>query len=231
MNGSSRLALSVGARRPSASALRRRPASRRTRRRRRGRAGPIARSESGEPRADAPEHLVADRVAEGVVDLLEAVEVDEQECEPAADRARARRRRSASSASNSAAAVGEPGQVIGDRLADGAPGSGLAAADREPGAHDHQHQRGRGQGGGHVVDGLERPDEQDPQAGGRGEARQQEAGRPARGQRVARFRAAATSPSRSAGSRSARRAAFTAVPTCELPIRRSATGWRCRRAR
>ena len=71
-----------------------------------------------EPRPDLPQQLVAGGVAEGVVDLLEVVEVDEQERQ----RLRSRGRvglvgEEGVEHLEQLAAVAEPGELVGDRLA------------------------------------------------------------------------------------------------------------------
>ena len=60
-----------------------------------------------QPRADLPQHLVARVVAERVVELLEAVEVDEQQRELPAVLDRG------SQAVHEVAAVAQPGEVVG----------------------------------------------------------------------------------------------------------------------
>ena len=88
-----------------------------------------------QPRADLAQHLVARVMAERVVELLEAVEVDEQQRELVAV-SRARRDRRVEPV-DEVAAVAEPGQVVGHRLL-----SALAQAldDGQPGArHPGQH--------------------------------------------------------------------------------------------
>ena len=99
-----------------------------------------------EPRPDLAQHLVAGMVAQRVVELLEAVEVDEQERELVA--ARDRRLE----AVEQVPAVAQAGQVVGQRLA-------LAHAQpldhREPRArHAGQHRDDR-EGGGDAGDARE----------------------------------------------------------------------------
>ena len=87
-----------------------------------------------QPRADLAQHLVAGVMAERVVELLEAVEVDQQQ----RDLARRRRWIASLQPRQQMAAVAEPGQVVGDRLRGAL--CAQAVDDRQPGPrHPGQH--------------------------------------------------------------------------------------------
>ena len=77
------------------------------------------------------QELVAGRVAEGVVDLLEVVEVDEQEGKVAIRRRRRRLGEERVEDPEQVATVAEAGQVVGHRLAVALLAQRLQAPDRQ----------------------------------------------------------------------------------------------------
>ena len=75
--------------------------------------GPAGSDGIGQPRAQLAQHVVADVVAEAVVDLLESVEIDHEHC----GRFRGPKFEGCGEALEEKTAVGEAGQLVGARLA------------------------------------------------------------------------------------------------------------------
>jgi hypothetical protein len=133
------------------------------------------RERSGEALTELSEDLIAGGMAEGVVDLLEMLEIDEQERQaPLWPRGRLVGKEAVENAEQ-IPSVPEPGQMIGhgEVLAllrqhpHGANRRGYACAD--------EHQRSCGQSDRYAVHPVERAHEQDHEATRRGEARKQKA--------------------------------------------------------
>ena len=117
-------------------------------------------------------------MAEGVVDLLEAVEVDEHEREAASRRVRIRvLGDDRVEQLEQRAAVPEAGQLVGDRLASALLGQRAQADQRQRRARAGDDERGHGQTERHAADVVERADEQDQERRGGGERGEHEAGR------------------------------------------------------
>ena len=144
------------------------------------------RSDVDEPLAQLLEELVAGRVTEGVVDLLEVVEVDEQEGKVAIRRHASPIGEERVEDPEQVATVAETGQVVGHRLAVALLAQLLQAPDRqhEPDA-DHEQCRRR-QPDRDPADRAQRADEQDDERGGGAELGKQEPGRLLGSERVRR---------------------------------------------
>jgi hypothetical protein len=117
-----------------------------------------------EPAAEQPEQIITDRVAEGVVDLFEAVEVDEQQgnragsgviaCVLVRERIEHFKQR---------AAIAQVGELVGDRLDVALLRELAQRCQRQPESHACDQKRCAGENQGDQVHVLDGADEQDQQ--------------------------------------------------------------------
>ena len=109
-------------------------------------------------------------MAEGVVDLLEAVEVEEHERDcPRVDVAVGVLGADRVEQLEQRAAVAEAGQLVGDRLAPALLGEISQAEERERGTSAGDDERGHGQTERDAADVVQRADKQDQERRGRGQ--------------------------------------------------------------
>ena len=129
----------------------------------------MARDGGGEIGAEALQQRVAGGVAEGVVVLLEAVEVEEREAAPVGGR---RLVGGVLEVAHQGAAVGQAGEAVGERLVAARAQQVEVLAEEHAAAGAGDEQRGGGQQRGGEVDGRELADDEHGERDG-GEARGQ----------------------------------------------------------
>jgi hypothetical protein len=153
---------------------------------------PPSRTRTSDPRNEAVssgaqllEKLVTGRMAEGIVDLLETIEVDEEKGQPPLGHsAVALVAEEGLEDLEEVPTIPEAGQLVGQRLAEAVLGHGAQSPYRQQQSQADHDEGGGGQPQGHPTDVVESGGEEDDKGRDGGQTGQQEAGRFFRHQEV-----------------------------------------------